>query len=76
MKIKLELSSLGIISGNNKRVLETYTGGHIFDQRKTYDEYSINVSSCDVEVDLNELMNLSGVFSIVLLPNCVLLGNF
>lgn len=63
MKTRFELGTIGILSGEAKRVLENYTGD-IFTQRKIYDEYYINVTSCDVYVELGELMALSEVFAI------------
>lgn len=63
MKTRFELGTIGILSGEAKRVLENYTGD-IFTQRKTYDEYYVNVTSCNVEVELEGLMVLSEVFAI------------
>jgi hypothetical protein len=73
MKTRFELGTIGILSGEAKMVLEKYTGD-IFTQRKTYDEYYVNVTSCNVEVELEELMILSEVFVISVWMDALILS--
>lgn len=73
MKTRFELGTIGILSGEAKRVLENYTG-NIFTQRKTYDEYYVRVACCDVDIELGELMVLSEVFVISVWKDALILS--
>ena len=74
MKTRFELGTIGIIDGDNKRILENYTGNDIFTQRKSYDEYYIDVTSCEVEIELDDLMRLSRTFVIKVWTDALILA--
>ncbi len=73
MKTRFELGSIGIIAGDNKRILENYTGNNIFRQRKSYDEYYVDVTNCEVEIELDDLMRLSRTFIIAVWVDALIL---
>ena len=74
-ELRIELGSLGIIEGDKKRFLETYIDSRLFRQRKTYDEYYIDVSSVEVIMDLGLLMILAEQFKVMVLEDCVILSD-
>ena len=74
-KLRIELGSLGIIEGDKKRFLETYIDSRLFRQRKTYDEYYIDVTAVEVIMDLGLLMILAEQFKVMVLEDCVILSD-
>lgn len=62
--MKLYIGRLSVVSGNEKRFLETYLNPALFRQRKSYDEYYIDVSEVEVNLSLSELMKLSEWFDV------------
>jgi hypothetical protein len=73
--IRLELGSLGIISGEQKRALECFVDVRIFDQRKSFDEFTINTTNIQAAIGLKELMILAEVFIVRVLEDSVLLSD-
>jgi hypothetical protein len=73
--LRLELGTIGIIEGDKKRFLEEYIDSRLFRQRKTYDEYYINVTSVEVNMDLGLLMILAEQFKVMVLDDCVILSD-
>ena len=73
--LRIELGSLGIIEGDKKRFLESYIDSRLFRQRKTYDEYYIDVSNAGVNMDLGLLMILAEQFKVQVLEDCVILSH-
>ena len=69
VKTYLELGSLGIISGDNKRSLECYVHPAYFRQRKSYDEYYIDVTSVEIALDFNDLTILAENFKVRVLED-------
>ena len=74
-KLRIELGSLGIIEGDKKRFLEAYIDSRLFRQRKTYDEYYIDVTAVEVIMDLGLLMILAEQFKVMVLEDCVILSD-
>lgn len=62
--IDLNLGRLGIIEGDAKRLLEPYVANDFFTQRKTYDEYYVQVPHVKVKIDIKDLFILSEKFII------------
>ena len=73
--LRVELGGLGIIGGHKKRFLENYIDERLFTQRKTYDEYYIDVSNVKINIDLGLLMILAEQFKIIILEDCVILSD-
>ena len=73
--LRLELGTLGIIEGDKKRFLESYIDSRLFRQRKTYDEYCIDVTAVEVNMDLGLLMILAEQFKVLVLDDCVILSD-
>ena len=69
MKTRLELGSLGIIEGDKKRALEDYVTPSLFTQRKTYDEYYIEVTNFEVTLDFGDLTILAENFTVRVLQD-------
>lgn len=69
--IKLDLSGLGIISGDQKVVLEKFIGSENFTQRKNYDEYYCFAQELEANISLSELMKLSERFKVEVLFDSV-----
>lgn len=69
--IRLELGNIGIIEGDDKRVLEDYVDVRHFRQRKSYDEYYIDVANVELKLDLNDLMILAETFKVKVGSDCV-----
>ena len=65
----LELGSLGIIDGNDKRALESYVHPFHFRQRKSYDEYYIDITSVESALSFNDLTILAENFTVRVLEN-------
>ena len=64
MRIKLDLSHLGIIDLDQKRALECYFDERLFSQRKSFSEYYIDVSEVELDIDIGDLMILSDQFNV------------
>ncbi len=64
MKTKVHLSRLGIISGESKRLLEDYVDTRCFSQYKSYDEWVVDWSDIELDLDLRDLFILSERFGI------------
>ena len=73
--VRLELGSIGIIEGESKRVLECYVDSRLFEQRKSYDEYFVNVSNVEVDLGVKDLMLLAEVLTVKVLSDCVSISN-
>jgi hypothetical protein len=73
--IRLELGALGILSGEQKRALECYIDSRIFDQRKTFDEYTLNSTNTYSALDLDDLRILAENFKVRVLEDSVLLAD-
>ena len=67
VKTYLELGSLGIVDGDSKRKLENYVNPQFFRQRKTYDEYYIDVTNVEIDLDFNDLTILAEDFIVKVL---------
>ena len=74
MKVRLEIGSIGIIGGDDKRALECYVDTRMFRQRKSYDEYYIDCTNIEVDIDLNDLMILGEDFKVVVLSDSVIIS--
>ena len=75
MERRLELV-LGIISGDQKRALECYVDARDFRQRKTYDEYYVDVTSCTHDnIEINDLTILAELFKVLVLDDCILISD-
>lgn len=61
MKTSLVLN-IGIIEGDDKRVLENYIDSRVFRQRKSYDEYYIGITGTELDLDIRDLMILAENF--------------
>jgi len=64
---------LGIIEGQKKRVLERYIDKREFRQRKSYDEYYIDLLRTKLDLDLNDLFILAEEFRVAVNNNSVTL---
>ena len=73
MKIKLNVECLGLITGDEKRVLECYIDARLFDQRKCYDEYYVQQLVHLVDLYINDLMRLAEQFTVTVGSDCVYL---
>lgn len=62
--VDLKLHSLGIISGDSKRQLEVYVDSRLFSQRKSYDEYYVDVDEVKIRMDIKDLFILSDKFEV------------
>ena len=72
MEVRLELGCLGIISGEQRRSLECYVDARAFRQRKTYDEYYVDLTNFECNLDLRDLMILAERFKIKVLEDSVM----
>jgi hypothetical protein len=61
--IKVDLE-LGIITQEEKEILECYVDSRLIVQRKSYPEYYVQVDKIGYDVDLNDLQILSQVFTV------------
>ena len=75
MKTRLELGGLGIISGKQRRSLECYVDARAFRQRKTFDEYYVDLSNFERELGLGDLMILAEHFKIIVLEDSVIVSD-
>ena len=77
MNTRLELGSIGIIQGDEKRALEDYVDPRYFSQRKSYDEYYIDTTNVRLNrvLDLNDLMILAERFKVTVLEDCVIISD-
>jgi len=64
---------LGIISGDQKRALECYVDSRFFKQRKSYDEYYVEIDTVVFNHGINDLMILAEEFSVVITSNFIYL---
>ena len=69
--INLDLSCLGIISGEQKRALECFIDPRLFAQRKNYDEYILVSKDTSVNIDLRDLTILAEDFKVQVLKDSV-----
>lgn len=74
MKTRLELGNLGIISGEKKRALECYVDPRAFRQRKSYDEYYVDLTNFECVLDLRDLMILAEDFEITVTEDSVVVS--
>lgn len=74
MKVRLELGNLGIISGEQKRALECYVDARAFSQRKSYDEYYVDLINFECVLDLRDLMILAESFEIIVTEDSVIIS--
>ena len=74
--IRLELGTLGIIEGDQKRFLEEYIDESYFKQRKNYDEYYVRVTTLEVDLDLGLLMVIADMFKVIVCSDSVILGHY
>lgn len=65
----IELGSLGLLSGDDKRALENYVHPSYFRQRKSYDEYYVDVTNLDLDLDLRDLQILADDFKVRILSD-------
>jgi len=56
--------NLGIITGEQKRALEQYIDSRFFSQRKSYDEYYVDIDVVQIEITVNDLLILAENFKI------------
>jgi hypothetical protein len=75
MKTRFELGTLGVIEGDHKRMLENYIDERLFRQRKSYDEYYIDVTSYEVDIELGDLMLLGETFKVVVLEDAIIIAD-
>ena len=73
MRVKFDFSSLGIVEGDEKRRLEDYIDVRFFSQRKSYDEYYVDITNCTVDIDLGDLMILAESFKVIVLDDSVVI---
>ena len=71
MKVKINLDGLGIIEGDQKRLLENYVDERLLTQRKQYDEYYVNIAVLEIEIDIRDLMILAEKFKVTVLESGV-----
>jgi hypothetical protein len=74
--IRFDLGNLGIIEGREKRILECYVDERLFRQRKSYDEYYVDVSNAEVKADLSALMLLAETFKVSVGIDCVMISQY
>jgi hypothetical protein len=65
---------LGIIDGDQKRRLECYVDSRFFRQRKSYDEYYVDVDYVSFELSIDDLMILAEQFTVTVTANSVALS--
>ena len=75
MKVRLELGSLGIISGEQRRALECYIDARAFRQRKSFDEYYIDLTNVELGLDLRDLMILAERFKVIVLKDAIIIAD-
>lgn len=63
--------SVGIITGDQKRVLECYIDARFFRQRKSFDEYYVDVDIVEFDHGINDLMILASEFSVSVTSNSI-----
>ena len=73
--IRLELGSLGILSGEQKRALEAYIDPRSFTQRKQFDEYTVDTTNQYASLDLGDLRILAEEFKVLVLEDSVLIAD-
>lgn len=62
---------LGIIEGDKKRALENYIDPRHFTQRKSYDEYYIDIDTIEADWSIQDLMIIADHFTVSIEPDCV-----
>lgn len=77
MKARLELGALGIISGEQRKALECYIDARAFRQRKSFDEYYIDLTNVELELelDLMDLMILAERFKVIVLEDAIIIAD-
>lgn len=73
MIVTLDLSSIGLVSGEQKDLLEPLIGD-VFTQRKSYDEYYISGTfECDICIE--NIVRLSTKFLVTVENECISLND-
>ena len=72
--IRVESGTLGLITGEEKRVLECYIDPRFFRQRKQFDEYYVDTTNLNTKLDLKDLMILAESFKVRVLDDCVMIS--
>lgn len=75
MRARLELGSLGIISGEQRKALECYIDARSFRKRKSFDEYYVDLTNVELELDLRDLMILAERFKVVVLEDAIIIAD-
>ena len=65
---------LGIISGEQKRIIEPYLDARLFRQRKTYDEYYVDIDVIEGNFSIRDLMILAEGFDIEVKSNRIVIS--
>lgn len=63
-EVNLHLHRLGLIDGDTKRQLEVYVDSRLFNQRKDYDEYTVDTDEVKIKMEIKDLFILSEKFHI------------
>jgi len=71
MKVKINLDGLGIIEGDQKRLLENYVDERLLVQRKQYDEYYVQLAVLEIDIYIRDLMILAEKFKVTVLEGSV-----
>jgi hypothetical protein len=61
---KLEVGGMGIVTGDEMRLLESIVPGCDFKQRKSYDEYYVISDTITLDLELWQLMVLGELFTV------------
>lgn len=72
--IRFELGTLGIVEGDEKRILEAFIGEESFTRRKNYDEFYCRVTTKEVDVDIKDLMWISEHFRVLVVSDAIIIS--
>ena len=75
MKARLELGALGIISGKQRKALECYIDARAFRQRKSFDEYYVDLTNVEMGLDLRDLMIFAERFKVIVLEDAIIIAD-
>jgi len=65
---------IGLISGEQKRIIEPYLDARFFRQRKTYDEYYVDIDVIEGNFSIRDLMILAEGFDIEVKSNRIIIS--
>ncbi len=71
MLVKVNIDGLGIITGEQKSLLEAFVKNLLFKQRKQYDEYYLKSGQGPATMSIEDVLKLAQEFTVLIECGCV-----